>query len=124
METENTIFYKIINELCNEKRIEQNLLSFNWIRQLKKDGKIRNLIRYQFDLNSANSFRIAGDKYATYALLRENNIPIIEHRMVFNPETREEYFENIQIDNAIDLLKNGKVILKANQSAKGKHVIL
>ena len=124
MEEETTTFYKIINELCSEKGIEQELLSFNWIRQLKKDGKIRNLIRYQFDLNSANAFRIAGDKYATYELLHKNNIPIIEHRMVFNPETREDYFESSQIDNAIDLLKKGKVIIKANQSAKGKHVIL
>ena len=125
MEDNKTVFYQIIDELCKEKNINQELLSFNWIRELKKDGKIKHLIRYQFDLNSANSFRIAGDKYATYAVLSKNNIPIIEHRMIFNPETREDYFEKSQLDEAISLLeKNKKVIIKANQSSKGKHVVL
>ena len=120
-----SVFYNIINELCIEKGIEQELLSFDWIRQLKKDGKIRNLIRYQFDLNSYNASRIAGDKYATYALLSKNNIPIMEHKMIFNPESREEYFAESQIEDAIKLLhKNKRIIIKANQSSKGKHVFL
>ncbi len=120
-----TVFYKIIDELCKEKNIKQEMLSFDWIRQLEKNGKIRNLIKYQFDLNSANSFRIAGDKYATYALLKKNNIPVIEHRMIFNPETREKYYDNKLINNAINLLEtNKKVIIKANQSSKGQAVFL
>lgn len=121
----NTVFYRIIDELCQEKKIEQEWLSFDWIRQLKKDGKTRNLIRYQFDLNTSNSFRIAGDKYATYAILKKNNIPVIEHKMIFNPETREEYYSEDLIDNAVKLLDNNeKIIVKANQSLKGKDVYL
>lgn len=122
---EEIVFYKIIDEICNEKNIEQKMLSFDWIRQLKKDNKIRNLIRYQFDLNSANAWRIARDKYATYSLLVRNNIPIIEHRMIFNPITREGYFNESQIESAINLLnENGKIVIKANESSMGKDVIL
>lgn len=125
MENDTTIFYKIIDELCDEKNIKQEMLSFNWIRQLEKSGKIRNLIRYQFDLNSANSFRIAGDKYATYALLKKNNIPVIEHKMIFNPNTREKYYDNKLINDAMSLFdENKKVIIKANQSSKGEAVFL
>lgn len=120
-----TIFYKIIDEICKEKNINQKMLSYDWIRQLKKDDKIRNLIWYQFDLNTSNSVKIAGDKYATFELLSKNNIPIIEHKMIFNPETREKYYNKIQIEDALSLLeKYGRVIIKANQSAKGKHVVL
>ena len=125
MEDNTTVFYQIIDELCEEKNISQKMLSYEWNRELKKDNKIKNLIRYQFDLNSANSFRIAGDKYATYAILKANNIPIMEHKMIFNPDTREEYYDYSQINDAISLLNdNKKVIIKANQSSKGKHVVL
>ena len=118
-------FYKIIDELCQEKKIEQKMLSFDWIRQLKKDGKIKNLIKYQFDLNSANSCRIANDKYATYELLSKNDIPIIDHKMIFNPKMREDYFYKEQIEEAINLLnKCKKVVIKANESSRGKDVIL
>ena len=31
--------YKIINEICEEKSINQKLLSYGWIRELKKENK-------------------------------------------------------------------------------------
>ena len=52
------------------------------------------IIGYQFDLNSAIAYNIAGDKFATYEVLKSNNIPTIEHRMIFNPQTRSKYYKN------------------------------
>ena len=36
----NKAFYKIIDEICKEKNIEQKLISYGWIRQLKKMKKL------------------------------------------------------------------------------------
>ena len=33
-------FYKIIDEICKENNIKQKLLSYGWIRELKKDDKV------------------------------------------------------------------------------------
>ena len=45
-----TLSLKLIDEICKEKGIEVNHLSFGWIRELKKNGKIRHIVRNIFDL--------------------------------------------------------------------------
>lgn len=117
-------FYKIINEICEEKNIKQNLLSYGWIRELKKENKSHYIIRYQFDLNSAISYKIAGDKFATYDVLKSNSVPTIEHKMIFNPKTRSIYYENKFIEEAKALLlkNNNRVVIKANDSFEGRDV--
>lgn len=117
-------FFKIIDELCKEKNIKQKYLSYGWIRELRKGKKSRYVMRYQFDLNSAISFNIASDKFATYEVLKSNNIPTIEHKMIFNPETRSHYYENKFINQAKELLKrcDNKIVIKANNSCQGKDV--
>lgn len=119
-------FFKILDELCIEKNIEQKMLSYDWIRELEKENKIRNMINYQFDLNTANSCRIASDKFATYEVLNKNNIPIILHKMIFNPISREKYYDLKFLNDAKELLKisNNQVVIKANDSCKGKDVYL
>ena len=117
-------FYKIMDEICAEKNITQKIISYGWITELKKDNISKYIIGYQFDLNSAISYNIAGDKFATYEVLKSNNIPTIEHRMIFNPQTRSKYFEDKFLDDAKDLLKQNenKLVIKANDSCKGKDV--
>ena len=117
-------FYKIINEICEEKSINQKLLSYGWIRELKKENKSHYIIRYQLDLNSAISYKIAGDKFATYEVLKSNNVPTIEHKMIFNPKTISVYYENKFIEEAKKLLSenNNKVVIKANDSFEGRDV--
>lgn len=117
-------FFKIIDELCKEKSIEQKLLSYGWIRELKKNGKIHYIMNYQFDLNSSVSFNIACDKFATYETLRSNKVPTIEHKMIFNPTTRSHYYEKKFINEAKELLKShdNKIVIKANNSCQGKDV--
>ena len=123
MDEQKNIF-KILNELCEEKNIEQSLLSFGWIRELKKDNRIHHIIRYQFDLNSANSYHIANDKYATYVILKENNVPMIKHEMLFSPYTRSAYHDENYIEKVKMMLEenNNRLIIKANDSCQGRDV--
>ncbi len=74
-------FYVILDEICKEKNIKQELLSYGWIRKLEKENKIHYLMRYEFDLNSSISHNIAGDKYATYEVLSDKGIPTIPHKI-------------------------------------------
>lgn len=120
---DNKPFFKILDELCEEKGIKQEKISFGWIRKLTKNNESHSLVRYEFDLNSAVSYEIAKDKYATYAMLKNNSVPIIEHSVVFNPVSRSEYFdENFRVILELNLRKYGKLVIKANDSCKGKDV--
>ena len=122
---EEKAFFRILDELCNEKKIKQKKLSYGWIRNLSKDGINRNIVHYQFDLNSASSYNIAGDKYATYELLKENNIPTIKHNMIFNPNTRSNFYNKDYMNLICELLnENKKIVLKANNSYQGKDVYI
>lgn len=116
---------KLIDEICKEKGIDVKLLSFGWIRELKKDGKICHIVKDAFDLNPAGSFVIVNDKYATYEVLKNNNLSVLKHRMLFNQEFREEYAKNIEqeVENAIQEYGK-KLVIKANDSSEGKEVYL
>ena len=117
------IFDGIISEICNEKNIEIKEVSYGWIKILKKDKKTRYIVGYTFELNSAVSKNISKDKYATYEILKHNDIPIIEHNIVFNPVTRSNYYKKEHIDVAKELLStNKKIIVKANDSSCGREV--
>ncbi len=117
-------FYTILDEICEEKNITQEMLSYGWIRKLSKNGKSHFLMRYQFDLNSSISHNIADDKYATYEVLKDKNIPTIPHKMIFNPITRSGYYNKDFFNEIDNILKqnNYKVVVKANDSCKGKDV--
>lgn len=117
-------FFKIVDEICDEENIEQKMISYNWIRELKKGNKTHYIMSYQFDLNTANSYNIAHDKFATYDVLKSNNVPTIEHRMIFNPKTRSKFYGERFIKDAEELLleNNNKVVIKANESCEGKDV--
>ena len=121
---QNKPFFKMIDEICEEENIKQKKISYNWIRQLEKDNKKHYIMSYQLDLNSANSYNIAHDKFATYDVLKSNNVPTIEHRMIFNPATRSKFYGEEFIKEAEKLLleNNNKVVIKANESCEGKDV--
>ncbi len=118
--------FKIFEELCEELEIELDEYSFGLIKQLKKDGKVRNIVMYKFDLNSVASTEITNDKYATFEILRSNKIPIIEHHMIFNPKTRKDYITPLDLEIAKGFFdkNNGKIVIKANDSSQGKEVYL
>lgn len=111
-------FHKMIKEICKEKGIEVEILSFGWIMKLVKDKKIAYITDYFFDLNTEASSYIAGDKYATYEVLKSFNIPVIEHKMVMRGQVNEEEIEKYYQAN------HKKLVVKANQGFEGKQVYL
>lgn len=118
----------LLKQLCQEMNIKLEMLSYDWILQLTKDGKVRHITRNHFDNNPQASGEIANDKYATYEVLKSQNVPVIEHTMLFNPGTRSRY---VQEDEGVWQIahkefenQNHKVVVKPNDGWEGKEVAL
>ncbi len=119
---------RLIRELCEEMNIKLEMLSYDWILQLTKDGKVRHITRNHFDNNAQASGEIANDKYATYEVLKSQNVPVIEHTMIFNPGTRSHYIQEEEgvweIAHKEFERLNHKVVVKPNDGWEGKEVSL
>ncbi len=123
---EERFLHIIIKELCQEMGIKVEKLSYGWLLQLSKDGKIRHITRNHFDNNPQATGEIADDKYATYEVLKSQEVPVIEHTMIFNPATRSKFIPEEGIWNTVleKLLKYHKLVVKANDGCQGKEVQL
>lgn len=124
---EENIYHKIVYELAKEKNIEVTELSYGWILELKKDGQVRHIIGNKYDLNNEAMANIACDKYATYEVLKNNNIPVIAHKILFSPEERSRFVPEDGNAKRIEkfFYENGeKIVVKANDSSKGEDVYL
>lgn len=115
------IFHVLMREACSELGIKLEKLSYDWILQLSKDGKVRHIAGNRFDINPEATGEIACDKYATYEVLKSQDVPVIEHYMVFNPALRTKYIsdEGIWLGVVKEFLKYGKVIVKPNYGCEG-----
>lgn len=121
----NTTAMNLIDDICKEKEIEETFLSFGWIRELKKNGKIIHIVRNSFDLNPAACMSIVNDKYATYEVLKVNDVPSLEYNVIFNKKTREEFPNDIENKVHEYFEKyNRKIVIKQNSSSEGKGVFL
>lgn len=111
----------LIDAVCKEKGIEKIELSYNWISVLKKGNIERKVINNNLDLNSSVSVKLANDKYSTYALLTYYNIPIIEHKILFNEKIMPDC---AYINDNFNILKNNnKIVIKANESFRRKRCV-
>ena len=116
---------KILQELCKELKINIESLSYGWIYKLSKNNKIR-YITGNFDINKTASSKIASDKYATFEVLKSENIPVIKHTMVFNPIDRKDYIKEEEVWKIVnkEFEKEGKIVVKPNYGFEGKGVFL
>ena len=113
---------KLLEELCKKLEIKIEKLSFGWVYKLSKSNKIR-YITGNFDINKEASSKIALDKYATYEVVKSQNLPIIEHKMIFNPNERKKYIEKDIWNICCDEFKaKKKVVVKPNLGLEGKGV--
>lgn len=114
-------FHTMIREICSEMNIKVEKLSYDWILQLTKDGKVRHITNYLFDNNPQATGSIASDKYATYEVLKSQNVPVIEYKMIFNPTTWGEYIpkEGIWSTVVSEFSKHGKLVVKPNNEREG-----
>lgn len=123
---EERVFHVLMQEVCAEMGIKVEKLSYDWILQLSKDGQVRHVTGTRFDLNPEATGDIACDKYATYEVLSSQNVPIIEHVMIFNPATRSSFIgdEGIWSTVTSEFLKHGCLVVKPNYGCEGQGVFL
>ena len=116
---------KILEELSKEMDIKIEILSYGWIFKLSKGDKVH-YITGNFDINKTPSSKIASDKYATYEVLKTQNISVINHVMIFNPEERKNYIKENNIWDVVEneFKKQGKLVIKPNYGYEGKDVFL
>ena len=118
-------FKEIIKEICTEDNIKYKFLSKDWVIMLEKDGKTRFIYGYKFDLNSHGIGLIADDKYALYEVLKSKNIPVIEHKIVYNKMNNLDYAIGC---NTYEYVKeyfeknNNNIVIKPNDGTCGKNV--
>ncbi|WP_046746256.1 ATP-grasp domain-containing protein [Kordia zhangzhouensis] len=77
---------RIVYDIANEHEITIQSFSYDWILKLSKNDVHKHIFGYNFELNSATSKMIAGDKSATTDLLEAAQIPTVQHRLFLNPE--------------------------------------
>lgn len=85
-------FIKIIKEICAEEHIQAEFISHEWIVRLTKNGQVRHIFGYNFELNSSTSQMIAQDKAATMEILGMNQVPSVEHTLFLGPKYHN-YFD-------------------------------
>lgn len=108
-------FNKIIKQICQEKNIQYQELSDDWIIKLKKDNINRFLVGYKFDLNTQATAEICNDKFALFAVLETEGIPVIKYNILFKNEEEKlkAYFNEYNQD----------VVLKPNNGTCGNNVM-
>ncbi len=119
-------FHVLIKEICEEMDIQVEKLSFQWILQLTKQGQVRHITNYLFDNNSQATGVIVADKYATYEVLKSQNIPVIKHTMIFNPTIWKQYIPEEGNGKIMEeeLIKYKKLVVKPNCDCEGRGILL
>lgn len=111
-------FRKIIEEVCKEENIKYNLISKDWIIALTKNKVTKCISGYRFPLNDHAIGNVIDDKYALYDLCKLLDLPIIDHQLLFNPNSKlgsntlellDKYFEEYNKD----------VVIKPNNGSEG-----
>lgn len=118
-------FHELIKEICKNNNIKYKLISNNWITILKKNNITKVIVGYKFDNNSYALGKIFDDKYATYELLKENNIDVLEHSLVYPLTNKNEYakgYNNIKYIEEIFNKYNKNIVIKINNGTCGRKV--
>lgn len=116
---------RIIKEIANNLNIECHILSEGWIAQLKKEQKYRYIVGFKFDLNTQATSQLCDDKYALYSIFKNHNIPIIEHKILYNESTMKLYLNDESTkQQAYNYFNEHRkdVVLKANIGTCGNQV--
>ena len=121
----NSVFKQIIQEICNEEKINYKFLSKDWVIMLEKEGQTRFISGYKSDLNSQGIGIVTDDKFATYEVLKEKNIPIIEYKIVYNKKNKLDYAigcNSYEYVKDYFLQNNNSIVIKPNEGTCGRNV--
>ncbi len=118
------IVHALVKEICQEKKIDLEVLSYNWILKLTKNGKNHFIIGNSFDLNTKTTAIILNDKYATYEVLKSIGVPVIEHKMLFLPDAKRYENEQGTFGEALQYFyeHHDNVVIKPNKWSEGKDI--
>lgn len=125
MQEETSFYHRIIREICQEDGIDLTWLSSHWLAVMRYDGKVRHTLGYKFDLNPAGSCLAADDKYATFEVLRQAGLPIIEHAILYPRSLTEVYVKERNTPQYIaDFFAqyDQHIVIKANSGSCGTAV--
>jgi len=117
-----TLFVKIIKEICDEEGIA--LTSFDdWAFCLSRDGRHKFIYGYQFGLDDAAKTSVLKDKAAAAEMMAAAGIPCVPHWCVMNPETPE--FATLDsgwrfIEDKLE--EYGSLVVKDNLGTGGRNV--
>ena len=114
---------ELIKEICEQENILLSLHSKGYILRMEKGAKVQHVYGAYWGINNAAADRIACDKCACYALLKNSGIPAVEHELLTNPVIRAGWSNSTWIQ-ALDYYNanNHKVVIKPNQGSSGKDV--
>ena len=116
---------KLITACCQAEGITCTYLSRGWVARLEKNGQIRFLVGYKFDANRHGAGLIADDKYATYEILKNAGVAIIQHHIVYAPDNTEAYARGANYWEYVQKLwleYDQRVVLKPNNGTLGEGV--
>lgn len=117
---------QIIDELCAELGIKTSHISNSYLIVMQKGAQERHLWGFKFDLNTAASALIADDKFATFDLLQNHQIPVVEHSLIYPDYNLANYAANYRgFDYATKIfhLYGDQVVLKRNHGSLGLGVL-
>lgn len=83
----------MLDEICQEEKVNLCWLGGHWLANLQKNGKNRQILGYKFDLNAAAASALADDKAYTYEILQAASLPAIEHTVFYEESNHEPYTE-------------------------------
>lgn len=107
-------YQEIIKEICEEEKIKFTLLSKDFIIKLEKNKKIKYIFGYKFPLNDHAIGLVLDDKYATYEVLKNTGVKVVETMPIF---------ENYNPDSLVNYLKKQKeIVIKSNNGTCGTEV--
>lgn len=119
------MYKEIIISICNELGIKYTFLSKDWVVMLEKDNVIRYISGFKYDLDGHASGISVDDKYAMYEILKSKNIPVIEHKIMYDQNNRESYAKDCKdreiAYNYFDH-HNKNIVLKGNTGTCGENV--
>jgi len=114
-------FRDLIKEICIEEKIDYKLISKDWIMVLTKNKVSKCISGYRFPLNNHSIGSVIDDKYAFFDLCKHLKLPIIQHKILFNPNTELG-------NNTFKLLEetfqeyDHNIVLKPNIGTEGNNV--
>lgn len=110
-------FNTMIQEISEELQLKVTFLSEQWLKVLEKNGMVRYIVGYKFSLNDHGLGNVVDDKGLFYDVLTSQNLPIIEHKVIFQDYDKNEVLDYFHSHH-------NEIVLKGNLGTCGTAVFL